>query len=152
MIQLFSGLGMNISVVDSVMLVLMYVQIIFGLITVVTYPHVFVSLHVYHMMIWMRWFPANIGLIVGRCFSHINCYKTQRNKVNNMKKFAKDNYNNNVEDTISNTERGSKTFWQFMGRFMGKSNSDTVIPPLKTQNGDYAFTDIEQASTFNDYF
>ena len=69
-----------------------------------------------------------------------------------MKKFAKDNYNNNVEDTISNTERGSKTFWQIMGRFMGKSNSYTVIPPLKMHNGDYAFTDIEKASTLNDYF
>ena len=68
-----------------------------------------------------------------------------------MKKFAKDNYNNNVEDTISNTERGSKTFWQIMGRFMGKDNSDTVIPPIKTQNGDYAFTDIEKASTLNDF-
>ena len=79
-------------------------------------------------------------------------YKTQRNKVNNMKKFAKYNYNNNVEDTISNTERGSKTFWQIMGRFMGKYNSDTVIPPLKMHNGDYAFTDIEKASTLNDYF
>ena len=44
-----------------------------------------------------------------------------------MKKFAKYNYNNNVEDIISNTERGSKTFWQIMDRFMGKGNSDTVI-------------------------
>ena len=69
-----------------------------------------------------------------------------------MKKFAKDNYNNNVENTISNTERGSKTFWQIMGRFMGKDYSDTVIPPLKMHNGDYAFTDIEKASTLNDYF
>ena len=39
-----------------------------------------------------------------------------------------------------------------MGRLMGKDNWDTVISPLKMHNGDYAFTDIEKASTFNDYF
>ena len=31
-----------------------------------------------------------------------------------MKKYAKGNYNNNLEDTILNTERGNKTFWQAM--------------------------------------
>ena len=81
----------------------------------------------------------------------IQQYKNQRNHVNNMKKHAKDNYNNNLEDTILNTERGNKTFWQVMGRFMGKSE-DTVIPPLITSDGNYAFTDIEKASTLNDYF
>ena len=70
-----------------------------------------------------------------------------------MKKYAKDNYNNNLEDTILNTERDNKTFWQIMGRFMKKkSNKDTVIPPLLTSDGNYAFTDIEKASTLNDYF
>ena len=68
-----------------------------------------------------------------------------------MKKYAKDNYNNNLEDTILNTERGNKTFWQVMGRFMEKSNKDTVIPPLITSDGNYAFTDMEKASTLNDY-
>ena len=47
-----------------------------------------------------------------------------------MKKYAKDNHNNNLEDTILNTEQGNKTFWQVMGRFMEKSNKVTVIPPL----------------------
>ena len=69
-----------------------------------------------------------------------------------MKKYAKDNYNNNLEDTNLNTERGNKTFWQVIGRFMDKSNKDTVIPPLITSNGNYAFTDIEKASALNDYF
>ena len=48
----------------------------------------------------------------------IQRYKNQRNHVNNMKKYAKDNYSNNIEDTISNTEWRNKTFWQIMGRFM----------------------------------
>ena len=32
-----------------------------------------------------------------------------------MKKF-----NNNLEDIVLNAEYGNKTFWQLMGRFMGK--------------------------------
>ena len=39
-----------------------------------------------------------------------------------------------------------------MGRFMKKRNKDTVSPPLITSDGNYAFTDIETASTLNDYF
>ena len=67
-------------------------------------------------------------------------YNIQRNKVNSMTKCVKDNYDNNVTaDIFSNTERV-------------KSNSDTVIPPLKTSVDDYAFTDIEKASMVNDYF
>ena len=62
-----------------------------------------------------------------------------------MKKYAKDNYNNNPEDTISNTERGNKMFWKIMGKFMEKSNKATVIPPLITSDVNYAFTDIEKS-------
>ena len=39
-----------------------------------------------------------------------------------------------------------------MGRCIEKSNKDTEIPPLITSDGNYAFTDIEKASTLNDYF
>ena len=58
-------------------------------------------------------------------------YKRQRNKVNNMKKYAKENYIHNISETISNYENGNsnKTFWQIMGRFMGKSCCSTKIPP-----------------------
>ena len=90
--------------------------------------------------------------MLSRSITDLQKFKQQRNKVNNMKKFAKDNYNNNIEDMISNTERGSKTFWQVMGRFMGKGNSDSVIPPLKMSDGNYAFTDLEKATTLNNYF
>ena len=45
-----------------------------------------------------------------------------KNKVNNMKKYAKENYINNIDNIISNNDTGnsSKTFWQIMGRFIGK--------------------------------
>ena len=41
-------------------------------------------------------------------------YKTQRNHVNNMKKYGKENYNNNLETIISSKDKGNKTFWQVM--------------------------------------
>ena len=57
-----------------------------------------------------------------------------------MKKYAKDtcNYNNNLEDMISNTEQDNRTFWQIMGRFMKKRNKDTVIPPVITSDDNCA--------------
>ena len=47
------------------------------------------------------------------------------------KKYAKENYNNNLETIISSKDNGNKTFWQvhLMGRFMGKTNNSTIIPP-----------------------
>ena len=47
-------------------------------------------------------------------------YKKQRNHVNNIKKFANENYNNNIEEILTNPEFGNKTFWHILGRYMGK--------------------------------
>ena len=105
----------------------------------------------------MPWFPSelryNIRIrnrlrkkaLLSQSITDLQKFKQQRSKVNNMKKFAKDNYNNNIEDKISNTKRGSKTFSQVMGRFMGKGNSDSAIPPLKMSDGNYAFTDLDKS-------
>lgn len=79
-------------------------------------------------------------------------YKNQRNRFNNIKKNAKDNYKNNLEEIISNNERGNKTFRRIMGRCMPKSNSSLVNPPLRGSDGTCVFMDIEKASTLNDYF
>ena len=37
-------------------------------------------------------------------------------------KYAKENFNNKIDDIFRNQETGnsSRTFWQVMGRFMGK--------------------------------
>ena len=79
-------------------------------------------------------------------------YKTQRNRVNNIKKHAKETYMNNYEDLILNQSCGSKTFWQLMGRLAGKQSKTSIIPPLETPNDSYAFTDLEKANLLNDYF
>ena len=47
-----------------------------------------------------------------------------------MKKNAKENFNDTIDDILSNSETGSKSFWQIMGRFMGKSQCSFKVPPL----------------------
>ena len=49
-------------------------------------------------------------------------YKKQRNRVINMKKYAKENFMNNFEDSLNNPD-SNKTFWQIIGRFINKHNS-----------------------------
>ena len=71
-----------------------------------------------------------------------------------MKKYAKENYVNNIDNIISNHDTGSssKTFWQIIGRFGGKNNSSTNIPPLHTGDNKFAFTNQEKADAMNNYF
>ena len=81
-----------------------------------------------------------------------DCYKKQRNKVNNMKKYAKETYMNNYEDMILNQNCGSKTFWQLMGRLVDKQPKTSTLPPLHNSDDVYAFTDDEKTNILNDYF
>ena len=82
----------------------------------------------------------------------ITRYKTQRNRVNNMKKYAKETYMNNYEDMILNQNCGGKTFWQLMGRLVGKQSKICATPPLQTPDDPYVFTDTEKPNLLNDYF
>ena len=75
-------------------------------------------------------------------------FKRQRNKVNNMKTYAKEN----ISDTISNHDSNSKSFWQLMGKFMGKKCNSVIIPPLRLDNTNYAFPNEEKTNLLNDYF
>ena len=79
-------------------------------------------------------------------------YKRQRNRVNNMKKNAKENFNDTIDDILSNSETGSKSFWQIMGKFMGKSQCSFKVPPLSNADDSYSFSDQDKATTLNDYF
>ena len=71
-----------------------------------------------------------------------------------MKKYAKENYINNIDNIISNhdTDSSSKTFWQTMGRFMGKNNTSTNIPSLHTGDNKFAFSNQEKADALNNFF
>ena len=81
-------------------------------------------------------------------------FKQQRNKVNNMIKYAKENFIHKIDDILGNSEIGnsSKTFWQVMGRFMGKTGTSINIPPLHKQDNTLAFSDFEKAQELNSYF
>ena len=81
-------------------------------------------------------------------------YKRQRNKVINMKKYAQENYFNNLDTLIGNQDSGyaNKNFWQVMGRFMGKKSKSETIPPLNKGNNSYAYINSEKANVFNDFF
>ena len=95
-------------------------------------------------------------------------FKRQRNKVNNMIKHAKETFTNKIDDILLNQELGNscKTFWQVMGRFMGKKGHQLLyllyenmmvlmdlritktwwflwIYGLRKHDGSYGFTDYE---------
>jgi hypothetical protein len=44
----------------------------------------------------------------------IKLYKKQRNKVNNMKKIAKENFENNLDYILLENSSNPKTYWQIM--------------------------------------
>lgn len=81
-------------------------------------------------------------------------YKRQRNKVNNMIKYAKENFINKIDDILLKQEQNNscKMFWQVMGRFMGKTGTSIIIPPLQKPDNTFAFTDEEKAEELNCYF
>ena len=74
-------------------------------------------------------------------------FKRQRNKVNNMIKYAKQSFINTIDDFGCNQELGNsnKSFWQVMGHFMGKKGTSVIIPPLQKQDHTFAFTDHEKS-------
>ena len=69
-----------------------------------------------------------------------------------MKKNSKENFNATLDDILSNSETGSKSFWQIIGRLMGKSQCSFKVPPLSNAYDTYSFSDQDKATTLNDYF
>ena len=58
-------------------------------------------------------------------------YKTVRNKVNNMKKIAKERFYNNLEHTITeNFSQNKRDFWKLNRYFIKSNTASASIPPL----------------------
>ena len=74
--------------------------------------------------------------------------------MNNMIKYAKENFIHKIDDILGNPEIGnsSKRFMQVMGRFMGKTGTSINIPPLHIQDNTLACSDFEKAQELNSYF
>ena len=61
--------------------------------------------------------------------NHICKYKKQRNRINNLKKIAKENFRINLDNIILENASNNKTYWKIMKKLL-KSNKDLVISPL----------------------
>ena len=84
-------------------------------------------------------------------------YKTLRNKVNNLKKHAKESFDNNLElSLLTNFSSNKKEFWKIVKHFVNKKDSVSTIPPLCTTNIDgsqvWHVNDEDKADSLNSYF
>ena len=84
-------------------------------------------------------------------------YRHSRNKVNNLKKYAKEQYFSNMEDLIADSSKTNpKLYWKLLKQLVKSNKKCEIIPPLQTtsDNGDvtYHFNDIDKANCLNDYF
>ena len=83
-------------------------------------------------------------------------FKNLRNKVNNLKKHAKEHFYSTLEINLTNLEvNDKKGFWKLIRHFVKNSDS-TNIPPLCSLNNDNQIqvftTDVEKANCLNNYF
>ena len=86
-----------------------------------------------------------------------NKYKHIRNKVNNLKKHAKEKFYNNLEISLSDFHNNDKKkFWHIIRHFVKSNNTSGNIPPLVIDSAGhqnvYCFTDEEKAECLNNYF
>ena len=87
----------------------------------------------------------------------ITKYKRQRNKVNNLKKIAKENFENNIDNIILENAPNSKTYWKIMKMLIKSSKGSSCIPPLKNSTrdedlDDIVFNDDDKCNLLNKYF
>ena len=79
-------------------------------------------------------------------------FKRQRNKVNNMKKYARNNFYENVHGLIDQLQyKDSKSYWKLIKKLMKSSGSSTAIPPL-LYNDELYYDDKSKAEILNNYF
>ncbi|CAC5357737.1 unnamed protein product [Mytilus coruscus] len=81
-------------------------------------------------------------------------YKFQRNKVNNMIKYAREQFFlgvNELVDSISKTD--SKAYWSLIKKLLKRTNSSYNIPPLSDSNlNETVYNDKDKANLLNEYF
>jgi len=83
--------------------------------------------------------------------------KRQRNKVNNMKKVAKEKFENNLDNSLLNNPSKPKMYWKIMKMLMKSNKGNNFIPPLRNlindQNiDDIAYDDAYKYESLNKYF
>lgn len=81
-------------------------------------------------------------------------YKRCRNKVNNMKKYAKEIFFNNLEFSMCEmNSTNPREYWKTL-KLLVKDNSKSCnsIPPLRNTDGSYSISDEDKANVLNDFF
>lgn len=61
----------------------------------------------------------------------VSIYKAQRNKVNNMKKIAKEKFENNLENFFLDNSPNPKTYWKIMKMLIKDTKGSNSMPPSK---------------------
>ena len=89
--------------------------------------------------------------------SDIIKYKKQRNKVNNMKKIAKENFESNLDNILLENSSNPKTYWKIMKMLIKSNKESNCIPPLKNIINDHnldnmVYDDIDKCELLNKYF
>jgi hypothetical protein len=87
----------------------------------------------------------------------IKLYKKQRNKVNNMNKIAKENFENNLDYILLENSFNPKTYWKIMKILIKSNKGSNCIPPLKNSINDENLDDIvygdeDKCNLLNRYF
>ena len=81
-------------------------------------------------------------------------YKRTRNKVNNLKKHAKELFYNNLENILlENSSNNKRDYWRVIRHFVKNNNSKSCIPPMCSPvDNKYSYTDRDIAETLNSFF
>ena len=67
-------------------------------------------------------------------------YRHLRNKVNNFKKYAKEQYFSNMEDLIVDSSiTNPKLYWKLLKQLMKTNKNCETIPPLKVTSDNFLF-------------
>lgn len=83
-------------------------------------------------------------------------YKQQRNKVNNLKRNAKENFEKNLDTIILENASNSKEYWKLMKMLIKSNKPSYNLPPLKHIVDDIeaniVYDENEKCDLFNKYF
>ena len=82
--------------------------------------------------------------------SDIDKYKKQRNKVNNLKKIAKEHFEQNLDNIILENISNPKTYWKIMKMLIKSNKECSNIPPLQNiiQDEGLEFTETTRSVNY----
>ena len=89
-----------------------------------------------------------------KCSTNSEIFKRQRNKVNNMKKYARLSFYENINGVIDKLYTGDpKSYWKFINRITKQSGTTSVVPPLLDNIRNTVVSDDQgKANLLNEYF